>query len=193
LVNGNQSAAAGAVTVAVNATLGGTGTIGGNTTINGTLAPGASIGALTFGGSVTLAASCNALFEISKSPHTNDVARVLGSVVYGGTLNVVNVNAESLEAGNNFQLFAAADYSGSFNGFNLPALEDGLAWNTSRLNVDGRLWVVSKRPPVIGSVNATGGNVTFTGTGGHSGLASLHPRFDERCTSAGAVGSRGDE
>jgi autotransporter-associated beta strand protein len=56
LVNGDQSAATGLVTVAANATLGGTGTLGGATTVNGNLAPGSStVGQLTFGaGGVTL-------------------------------------------------------------------------------------------------------------------------------------------
>jgi autotransporter-associated beta strand protein len=166
LVNGNQSTATGAVSVGANGTLGGTGTIGGNTTINGTLSPGVSIGALTFNGSLTFGTGGNALFEISKSPFANDVARVFGNVNYGGALNVVNTSVELLEAGDNFRLFEAAGYGGTFSSFNLPALEDGLEWNTSRLNVDGRLWVVSTQPPVIGSVSATDGNITFNGTGG---------------------------
>ncbi len=48
LVNGNGTSATGAVTVASGATLGGTGIIGGKTTVNGILAPGASVGKLTF-------------------------------------------------------------------------------------------------------------------------------------------------
>ena len=50
LVNGDQSAAKGAVTVSSGATLGGGGVIGGATTINsgGKLTPGNSLGTLTF-------------------------------------------------------------------------------------------------------------------------------------------------
>jgi autotransporter-associated beta strand protein len=54
IVNGDQSTATGAVTVAAGAILKGTGKIGGNTTVSGTLAPGASIGKLTAVGSLTL-------------------------------------------------------------------------------------------------------------------------------------------
>jgi autotransporter-associated beta strand protein len=179
LVNGNQSAAIGAVTVGANGSLGGTGTIGGDSMVNGTLSPGVSIGALTFDGSLTFGTGGNALFEISKSPFANDVARVFGSVNYGGTLTVVNTSVELLEAGDNVRLFEAAGYGGTFNSFNLPTLEDGLDWNTSRLNVDGRLWVVSTEPPVIGSVSAASGNIMFNGTGGTPGwqyyvLASMN-------------------
>jgi hypothetical protein len=79
------------------------------------------------------------------------------------------MSVELLEGGDNFRLFEAADYSGSFNSHNLPALEEGLDWNTGRLNADGRLWVVSTQPPLIGRVNVAGGNVTFSGTGGTPG------------------------
>jgi autotransporter-associated beta strand protein len=54
LVNGNQSTATGIVTVDSTGTLGGTGILGGATTVNGNLAPGASVGQLTFTGGLTL-------------------------------------------------------------------------------------------------------------------------------------------
>jgi fibronectin-binding autotransporter adhesin len=58
LVNGNQSAATGAVTVASTATLGGTGTIGGAVTVQngGTVQPGTSPGTLTLASGVSIAA-----------------------------------------------------------------------------------------------------------------------------------------
>jgi fibronectin-binding autotransporter adhesin len=49
VVNGNQSTATGAVTVASGASLGGSGTIGGAVTVNGSLAPGNSIGTINTG------------------------------------------------------------------------------------------------------------------------------------------------
>ncbi|MEP2776006.1 MAG: choice-of-anchor D domain-containing protein [Luteolibacter sp.] len=54
LINGDQSLATGAVTVASGATLGGSGTVGGATTINGFLATGNSIGTQTFGNGLTI-------------------------------------------------------------------------------------------------------------------------------------------
>ena len=41
-----------------------------------------------------------------------------------------------------------------------------LVWNTSRLNVDGSLWVVSTAAPVILQTRMVGGWLTFSGSGG---------------------------
>ncbi len=64
LIDGNQSAATGLVTVASGGLLGGTGTIGGDLLVNGKIAPGRSNGTFTALGAVTLEASS----EISISP-----------------------------------------------------------------------------------------------------------------------------
>jgi autotransporter-associated beta strand protein len=53
IVNGHQSSASGAVSVAAGATLGGTGTLGGATTVGGILAPGTSIGVLNIAANTT--------------------------------------------------------------------------------------------------------------------------------------------
>jgi fibronectin-binding autotransporter adhesin len=170
LVNGNQTAATNSVTVGVTGALGGTGTIGGATTVNGTLAPGNSaIGTLTFSKNLTLVGGGMALFEISRSPFTNDMVVVAGNLTCVGTLNVVNTSPDLLEAGDNFKLFDAAGYGGSFTNFNLPDLDEGLAWSTNKLVVDGRLWVVSTNPPAIEHVTVSGGNFTLNGSGGTPG------------------------
>ncbi len=166
IVNGNQSAAPGNVIVNANGTLAGNGVIGGNTTINGRLAPGIAIGRLTFSQNLTFSAAGRAQFEISKSPFTNDQAVVQGNLALNGTLDVLNTSVELLEAGDNFQLFAAGSYGGSFTQYELPALEAGLAWNTSQLATNGRIWVVSAESPVITSFNLGGGSFNFSGTGG---------------------------
>jgi autotransporter-associated beta strand protein len=166
VVNGNQSSATGAITVAATGTLGGTGTIGGPATISGTLAPGNSIGTLTFNQNLTLATGSFSQFEISKNPFTNDTVIVGDTVTYAGTLNVLNTSLELFTAGDNFQLFSAASYANSFAAMNLPVLDDGLAWNSSQLTTDGRLWVVSTIPPVISNVGNSGNDLTFSGTGG---------------------------
>ena len=165
-VDGDQSAATGNVTVNANGRLAGNGIIGGNTTVSGTLAPGSSIGTLTFNQNLTLNATSVTQFEISKNPFGNDKVVVSGNAVFGGALDVVNVSVELLEAGDNFSLFSAGSYSGAFAAFDLPALEAGLAWNVSRLAVDGHLWVVSTNPPVINTIGASGGNFSFSGNNG---------------------------
>jgi autotransporter-associated beta strand protein len=83
LVNGNQSAAIGAVTVALPATLGGTGTLGGATAVSGILAPGVGgIGTLTVANDVTWNGGGNWLFELGTagasigSPGTSDLLSI---------------------------------------------------------------------------------------------------------------------
>ena len=185
LVNG-ALAGGGAVTVGDGgfqpssspaAALGGTGAINGSTTIQsgGTLAPGNSIGfqpgsspegTLTFSNSLTLAAGCTNIFEISKSPLTNDVANISGALTNGGTLIVTNLGATALAAGDSFKLFNAASYRGGFANVILPTLPAGLGWNTNNLNTGGTLSVVITAKPVIGSISISGNGFVFAGTGG---------------------------
>jgi autotransporter-associated beta strand protein len=166
IVNGDQSAASGAMTVGAAGALGGMGVVGGNVVINGQLAPGTSIGTLIFAGSLILNPGSSSVFELRRTPLTNDVARVSGGVTYGGALVLVNVSPEFLEAGDRFKLFDAPAYGGAFTSFDLPELEEGLVWNTSRLNVDGSVWVVRDTPPVISLVVGLNEQMTFNGDGG---------------------------
>ena len=171
LVNG-RLAGSGAVTVAVGGTLGGTGTIAGPATIQsgGILSPGvAGIGTLTFSNSLALAAGCTNIFEISKSPLTNDVARIAGALTNGGTLLVTNISATALAAGDSFRLLIAANYIGAFGKVILPALPAGLAWNTNNLNTSGTLSVVVTAKPVIGSIAISAGGLALAGSGGVGG------------------------
>jgi autotransporter-associated beta strand protein len=85
IANGNQSGATGVLTVAANATLGGSGTIGGPTTISGILAPGISIGTLTVANDVTWNSGNNWVFELGAvagpsilSPGSSDLLAITG-------------------------------------------------------------------------------------------------------------------
>ncbi|TAL05027.1 MAG: hypothetical protein EPO07_04295, partial [Verrucomicrobia bacterium] len=167
LVTGDSANATGAVTVGSSAKLGGTGVIGGSTTVNGTLAPGVNgLGTLGFSGDLSFNSGATALFEISKNPFANDQVAVGGAVTYAGALDVVNTSPDLLEAGDNFQLFSASAYNGEFTTFDLPSLELGLAWNTTSLTTDGRLWVVSTNAPLISGAQNNGGNLDISGSGG---------------------------
>ena len=168
LVNSNSVAASGPVVVASGATLGGTGTLGGATAVQagGLLSPGVGIGTLAFTNSLTLAAGCTNIFEISKSPLTNDAVNISGALTNGGTLIVTNLSPNVLAAGDNFKLFSAGSYNGVFAVVNLPALGAGLAWNTNALNTNGLLTVVSVVPPRFGSASLAGSSLVFTITNG---------------------------
>ena len=121
-------------------------TLKGNGTVNGalvvasgaTVAPGASIGALTFNNSPTL--SGTALMEIDNSALPNaDKLVVSGNpLAYGGTLTVNNIGP-TLVGGETFDLFDATGFGGSFATINLPSLGAGLNWWLGMLGVDGTI------------------------------------------------------
>ena len=144
------------VTVASNATLGGTGFILGAVTVqsNATLAPGSGLGTLTISNALTLQAGSTTRMEINKGvAGTNDQVRGVGTLTFGGALLVTNVGGVAITAGDTFKLFAATSYAGSFSSTNLPALTVGLAWNTTQLGVSGTISVASA--PAVVSVTPT--------------------------------------
>ena len=168
LVNG--SLGANSVTV-TNGTLGGSGTINGPTAIQsgGTLAPGnAGIGTLTIGNSLTLLAGSTNVMELSKSPLTNDLLNVTGTLGFGGNLVVTNLSG-TLAAGDSFKLFNAGGYSGSFASVSLPPLVSGLAWQTNTLTADGTLRIVATNSPVVSSFVLSGNSVVLSVTSGPAG------------------------
>lgn len=156
----------GAVIVASGGTLGGVGMISGPVAVNagGAFAPGNPLGVLTLSNSLTLEAGSTTLIQIQAAPATNSGATILGALTEGGTLSVTN--AGGAPAGGRFQLFNASRYLGAFGGFSLPLLAAGLAWDTTRLNLDGSLGVVSLNPPVFKGFSVSGNQLSLSGTGG---------------------------
>jgi len=63
--NTSSGTGSGAVTIAVTATLGGTGRVGGALTIDGTVAPGATLGTLKVGGNVALDATSHTAIDFA--------------------------------------------------------------------------------------------------------------------------------
>ncbi|MGC4002306.1 MAG: autotransporter-associated beta strand repeat-containing protein [Pirellulales bacterium] len=92
MVNGNNIAATGAVSVAGSATLGGTGTIGGTTTVaaTGVVAPGTSPGTLTFNAGLSLSANSNYVWELFAESVANPGSDWDRIAVSGGALNVAS-------------------------------------------------------------------------------------------------------
>ncbi|MGD0259237.1 MAG: autotransporter-associated beta strand repeat-containing protein [Verrucomicrobiota bacterium] len=136
-----------------------------------TLAPGGSIGTLTFSNSLTLAAGCTNIFGISHLPLTNDSVVVLGALTNGGTLIVTNIGAAALAVNDSFPLLNAASHAGSFSAFVLPALTTGLVWDTSTVNTDGTLKVIALGRPVINSFAPLGDGsfrLNFSGLAGQT-------------------------
>ena len=161
------SAVAGGFTLGAAQTLSGSGSVNGTVVNNGTLAPGAggTTGTLTFSNSPTL--NSVTLIKVNRNngtPLSDQINLPSGSITYGGTLTVNNIGAP-LTAGDNFQIFSATNYNGSFATMNLSSLGTGLAWNTNAL-ASGTLSVVATVPPQFGPMAQTGdGNFHFTGDG----------------------------
>ncbi len=172
LVNnvGASGTGSGAVVVNSGGTLAGTGILSGAVTVNsgGMIAPGNPLGTLTISNSLTLAGGSTTLMQVQHSPLTNDAVKVTGTLTQAGTLNVTNSNATVFSAGDTFKLFNAANYSGAFTNFILPALPVGLEWNTSVLNTSGMLSVMALSSPTIGNVSFFGVNLVVSGSGGNT-------------------------
>ena len=168
--NGGSGTGSGTVIVASGGTIAGSGIISGAVTVQsgGTLSPGNPLGALTISNSLTLAAGSLTLLQIQHSPLTNSAVKISGALLAGGTLTVTNLGGP-FAAGDNFQLFSAAGYAGSFAAVNLPPLTAPLVWNTNQFAASGVLSVAAYAPPAIGQINLAGGNLVISGSGGIAG------------------------
>lgn len=154
LVNGDQSAAVGALTVDLGATLGGAGTIGGATTVNGTLSPGNSPGVLTLA-ELALGSTSTTLMEITGTARGGDYDGLTitqpGGLDYGGTLSL-SLNTTFAD-NTTFDLFAFSGLmSGSFSSVtatgsygSLTFTNDGLGvWSSGPTNVAGQSMTFSQ-------------------------------------------------
>lgn len=118
LVNGDQSQATGAVTVASAAALGGSGTVGGAVAVldGGTLAPGDGLGVFT-APSVSLAASATTLVGIAgtvRGSHYDGVdLTTAGGLAYGGDLRLDFQLLSMVPANTTFDIFS---FSGTPSG-----------------------------------------------------------------------------
>ena len=109
------SLVSGGFTLGSSQTLKGNGTVLGAVTASGTVAPGASIGTLTFANAPTLSGTTS--MEIDRnggSPVSDKLVLSSGTLAYNSSaLTIVNLGA-TLQNGDSFDLFDAASFSGSF-------------------------------------------------------------------------------
>ncbi|HEV7928474.1 MAG TPA: hypothetical protein VGR14_24180, partial [Verrucomicrobiae bacterium] len=98
---------------------------------------------------------------------SNDVVEADGAIAYGGTLSLQNISGTNLAAGDSFQVFDAASYSGSFASITPTAPGPGLAWDTTQLS-SGAISVMTATAtgPTISSVQLSSGNIVLSGSGG---------------------------
>ena len=173
--SGGSATGAGSVTVQNGGVLAGTGAIGGSVTVSasGKFVPGNPLGTLTVGNALTLAASSTTVIQIQHSPLTNSAVSLSGTFTAGGTFIVTNTGTAALANGDRFQLFSAASYAGAFSGLVLPGLATNLVWNTNTLLTGGTLAVVTLASPAIASLQISGADLVFSGSGGASGWPYL--------------------
>jgi len=139
-------------TLMINGTVGGSsviaagGTLAGNGIITApvlvqpgaTLSPGSSIGVLSISNSLALSGAT--FIELNKVLMTNDLVQGVTSVTYGGTLSLTNLDG-TLAAGDSFKVFDATSYNGTFTNIVPAAPGQWLAWDLSKLTVDGTVRV----------------------------------------------------
>lgn len=184
-IDGDQTAATGAVTVADGATLTGAGKVGGAVTVldGGRLAPGNGAGTLTTG-ALTINQNAQIDFQLGQAGSVggalNDLVNVNGSLVLDGKLNV------STTAGGTFApgLYRLFNYSGSLTDRTLdiataPAdvsalsIQTATAGQINLVNGTGanlRFWDAAPSTPGqqggAGTWQGSAGNDNWTGTNG---------------------------
>ncbi|MCX5685001.1 MAG: PEP-CTERM sorting domain-containing protein, partial [Planctomycetota bacterium] len=126
------------------------GTYNGSTTGTGTtyieddLRPGHSPAAVSFEGDLVLGSGAHLVAELAgTTPGSQyDQVGVGGLASLDGTLDVVLLGGFAPACGDTFDLFDFANFDGSFDAVNLPALGGGLSWDASGLYSTGQLGVV---------------------------------------------------
>ncbi|MBW8864302.1 MAG: hypothetical protein JF609_05140 [Verrucomicrobia bacterium] len=157
---GGIGAINGSLTVTANATLAPAGT---NTTIS--ITTGANpVGAIAVSGNIALQGAT--VLKLNGSG-TNDQVQAGGTIAYGGTLSLANISGNALMAGDTFQVFSGAGYSGAFSSVT-PAPGAGLAWDLSQLNA-GKVSVIATGNPLIAAPHIVGNQFIFDVSGGSTG------------------------
>ncbi len=98
----------------------------------------------------------------------NDSINGASVITYGGTLNLV-ITGNPLGVNDAFKLFSAAGYGGAFTSITPATPGAGLAWDTSTLDNDGTLRIISVAQPSFSSVQISGTNLVFNGINGSPG------------------------
>jgi len=115
---------------------------GAGMTANGTIAPGHSIGALNYSGSLTLGSTADLKMEIDRNGGAFLADKIsASSIAEAGTLDILNIGA-ALQLGDTFDLFDGT-LSLTFDTVNTPALSDpDWYWDLTGLDAGGNGTVV---------------------------------------------------
>ena len=133
---------------------------GGDVFIEGDLRPSDPV-EVTFGGNAYLGNSTNTVMQLAGpvAGSQYDQINVTGQLVLAGDLDVELLDGFQPQAGESFQLFDG-QLSGTFSQVTLPALSNGLSWNTSNLDTNGTISVTPEPGSLVllaaGGVGALG-------------------------------------
>jgi fibronectin-binding autotransporter adhesin len=154
-----------AFTLGANQTLTGNGTVTGAATISGSIAPGDSIGTLTFDNAPALGGTIVAEIDRNNGSPIADKINFIGGATLGGTLTVTNVGLPA-QNGDTFDLFDGA-VTGTFTTLNIPA--GGLNhWSTNNLVVNGTISFTNNNPVALNLTAGVdlGGSISLPVIGG---------------------------
>ena len=166
----NGQLAGGAVAVATNSVLGGTGSIGGPVTVQpgGAIAPGDSIGTLTINNDLTIAGNLTIEVNKSASPASDQIV-VSGALNNSGTGTVTVTNlGPALAKNDSFTLFSKPLTNGG--AMTVTGGGVGITW-TNKLAIDGSISVLSvaSTTPTNLSYSISGGNIVLSWPTGYTG------------------------
>jgi autotransporter-associated beta strand protein len=162
----------GTLTLASGQTLKGSGSVVGAVVSpsGSTVSPGASIGAISVNGNVTLGGNTVMEIALNASVKSGDLLAASGTLDLGGTLTVT-YSGDKLQTGDAFTLFTAGTFANEFTNVNLPVIS-GVVW-TNMTSIDGTIAVLSApvpaQPTVSGAAQLPGGSfqLNFSGPSGY--------------------------
>lgn len=159
VIDGDSSAATGAITVNAGATLGGSGRIGGATTVHGGLKPGNSPGTLTFDSSLSLGETSTTTFEIAGLTLFDSLANDGGDTIgfVDGATIAFDTTGYMANVGDSFLVLDNwSGYAGTLGNlvFSGTDLGDGKSLDTSSFLVNGTVTVIPE-PATLGLLAAS--------------------------------------
>jgi fibronectin-binding autotransporter adhesin len=166
-INGDQSLATGAVSVASGATLGGTGTIGGLTTLasGATLSPGASPGNLTFSQSLSFTSGANYNWQMLSATGTAGASNAWDLVTVTGSLSIDSTSVDPFSI--NLWTLSGTGPDVSGNAANFNSAQD-YTWKIATAAGGIAGFDATKFRIVTSATNGTGGFSNSYGSGAFS-------------------------
>jgi subtilase-type serine protease len=147
--DGAQASVGDKILIQEEGELHGNGTITGNVQNGALVAPGPLPGRMTIAGNYSQIASGTLLIDLGGRTAVTeyDQLSVTGNSMLDGTLSVALIDGFAPKLGDSFDILDWGTLSGMFSTLQLPALNMGLAWDTSQLYTTGAISVATVPEP----------------------------------------------